>query len=257
MSPSAPKPRVVVLLCGPPGSGKSTHVRRLAQRAGLAGIELGDMVREAGVKQTPAGLIATSILTQSGSSLASVSDDVLMSIIADRIDQKDCSKGFVLVGFPGTMKQVEMLDNFLAKTHEKVNKVIMLTAEDKILEKRILGRWIHPASGRSYHEKFKKPRSMGWKKPSEESMKDDTTGETLFQTFHNTSADEIVELFKRHRDQTEPILAHYKACLSKVNANQTMHNVWMDLEGRLPGGAGPAFDDYLTYCFAFPGTICS
>lgn len=106
-----------------------------------------------------------------------VSDDIVVGIIKDRIAMPDCVRGFILDGFPRTLKQAEMLDALLAETGDKVGCVIEFNVPDSILEERICGRWIHKASGRSYHVKFNPPKSLGSAAPSAATMLDDATGE--------------------------------------------------------------------------------
>merc|ERR1712083_949444 len=130
------------------------------------------MLREAVANGTEVGLKAKKIMSEGGL----VSDEIVVGIIKDRIAQPDCSKGFILDGFPRTIKQAEMLDELLSKTGETVNVVIELNVPDSILEERICGRWIHKSSGRSYHVKFNKPKSYdGTSRPSADNMRDDQT----------------------------------------------------------------------------------
>merc|ERR1712151_1328238 len=89
-----------------------------------------------------------------------VSDELVVSIIKDRIQDGDCSRGFILDGFPRTVAQTTMLDAMLAESNESVSYVIALEVPDADLTERICGRWVHKASGRSYHVKFKPPKSF-------------------------------------------------------------------------------------------------
>jgi len=221
--------RVIVMLFGPPGAGKGTHAPKIVDRLGTPQLSTGDMLREAVAKGTPVGLAAKKVMNEGGL----VSDDIVMGIIKDRIAEPDCSKGFILDGFPRTIAQAEQLDALLAKTEEKVNSVIELNVPDSILEERICGRWIHKASGRSYHVKFNPPKSLGGSAPSPTTMKDDETGEALMQRPDDT-AEALVKRLQGYHDETEPILARYKSCANRVNADQKMDKVWNDLEKILP-----------------------
>merc|ERR1712232_173924 len=131
------------------------------------------------------------------------------------------------------MAQAKKLDELLAMRNEKVSSVIELNVPDEILEERICGRWIHKASGRSYHVKFNAPKSLGNQTPSKETMLDDETGEPLMQRSDDT-AEALVKRLKAYHEETEPILARYKNIVHKVDANQAADAVWRDLEGRLP-----------------------
>merc|ERR1719399_1939712 len=110
-----------------------------------------------------------------------VSDEIVVGIIKDRIKAADCKKGFILDGFPRTVAQAEALDKVLEETNDKVSSVIEINVPDEILEERICGRWIHKASGRSYHVKFNPPKSLQGRTPSADTMRDDETGEALYQ----------------------------------------------------------------------------
>merc|ERR1712232_371662 len=127
----------------------------------------------------------------------------------------------------------EMMDELLSKSNDRVGRVIEFNVPDEILEERICGRWIHKASGRSYHAKFNPPKSLGSASPSKETMKDDETGEALMQRSDDT-AEALVTRLKSYHDETEPILQHYRAYAHRVNANQQMDRVWADLEKLLP-----------------------
>jgi adenylate kinase len=218
-----------MMLFGPPGAGKGTHAPKIVDALSTPQLSTGDMLREAVAKGTEVGKAAKKVMDEGGL----VSDEIVCGIIKDRIGEADCKTGFILDGFPRTIKQAEMLDEILAAKNEKVTSVIELNVPDAILEERICGRWIHKASGRSYHVKFNPPKSLGDKEPSAETMKDDETGEALMQRSDDT-AEALVKRLKGYHDETEPILERYKAVAHRVNANQAMSAVWSDLEGVLP-----------------------
>jgi adenylate kinase len=221
--------RAVLMLFGPPGAGKGTHSPKIVEKLGTPSLSTGDMLREAVAKGTEVGKKASEVMKAGGL----VSDDIVVGIIKDRIKEADCSKGFILDGFPRTVKQAEMLDEVLKETGDKVGAVIEFHLPDDVLEERICGRWIHKSSGRSYHTKFNPPKSLGDKEPSADTMKDDETGEALMQRPDDT-AEALVKRLKSYHEETSPILDRYKTVVHKINANQKINMVWEDTEDALP-----------------------
>ena len=129
-----------------------------------------------------------------------VGDDIVVGIIKDRITEADCAGGFILDGFPRTVAQTNMLDAMLTGMGQKVTHVLPLVVPDEILAERICGRWVHKASGRSYHIKFAKPKSLPEDaEPTVENMLDDETSEPLMQR-----ADDTEESLKKRLDNPNP-----------------------------------------------------
>ena len=122
-----------LILLGPPGAGKGTQAQRLVAKHGIVQLSTGDMLRAAVAAGTPVGLRAKSIM-EAGQL---VPDEVVVAIIADRIGQKDCRRGFVLDGFPRTVPQAEALERLLAERGLKLDGVIELKVDEGILLKRI------------------------------------------------------------------------------------------------------------------------
>ena len=218
-------PRNILILFGPPGAGKGTHAPHIESLLDIPQLSTGDMLRAAVADQTPIGKKAEAVMKAGGL----VSDEIVVGIIRERIQQDDCKLGFILDGFPRTLVQSKALDAMLAKEGATVTKVIELQVPDQVLEERICGRWIHKASGRSYHVKFKPPASMKTDdkgKPIPESMRDDETGEPLLQRKDDTSSALVKRLNGYHKD-TVPILKHYqpRGVVRTVNANQGMEGV--------------------------------
>ena len=137
------------------------------------------MLRAAVSNKTAAGLAAKAVMDRGGL----VSDDIVIGIISERIAEPDCSKGFLLDGFPRTTAQARKLDILLAEKQECVNMIVQLVVPDEVLAERICGRWIHKSSGRSYHVKFAPPKSFhgaGVKDANANNMLDDETGRKKF-----------------------------------------------------------------------------
>ena len=176
-------PRNVMIIFGPPGSGKGTQGPKIEGMLGIPQLSTGDMLRAAVKNQTEIGKKALAIMKSGGL----VSDDIVVGIIKDRIAEPDCKVrrarergpkpatnaemnapdpslstqfGFILDGFPRTLPQAQALDKMLALEGAAVTKVVELDVPDAILEERICGRWIHKDSGASYHVKFKPPKTM-------------------------------------------------------------------------------------------------
>merc|ERR1719440_2627311 len=196
--------KTVMILFGPPGAGKGSQAPKIVETLGIPQLSTGDMLRAAVAAGSEVGKKAKDVMSSGGL----VSDELVVSIIKDRITEDDCKTGFILDGFPRTVEQAKMLDGMLESTGDKVSLVLALEVPDEVLTERICGRWVHKASGRSYHIKFAPPKSLGDAKPSVETMLDDETGEPLMQRADDTE-EALTKRLQGYHSQTVPILAHY------------------------------------------------
>ena len=165
--------KTVMILFGPPGAGKGSQAPKIVETLGIPQLSTGDMLRAAVAAGSEVGKQAKDVMASGGL----VSDELVVSIIKDRITEEDCKGGFILDGFPRTVEQAKMLDAMLETSGDKVSLVLALEVPDEVLTERICGRWVHKASGRSYHIKHARPKSLGeGDAPSEATMLDDETG---------------------------------------------------------------------------------
>jgi len=140
---------------GPPGSGKGTQSHKLVSSFHVCHLATGDMLRAAVANGTDVGKKAKSLM-EAGQL---VPDDLVVDLIRDNLERSDCAKGFILDGFPRTVAQAEKLDEMLSATHRSLDKAIEFQIDDSLLVRRITGRLVHPASGRSYHVEFAPPKA--------------------------------------------------------------------------------------------------
>eukprot|EP00434_Breviolum_minutum_P023686 symbB.v1.2.020892.t2/scaffold1778.1/size101634/12 len=226
-------PRKIMMLFGAPGAGKGTQGPKIVDTLDIPQLSTGDMLREAVAAKTEVGKKAQAVMSSGGL----VSDEIVIGIIADRIKQPDCQSGFILDGFPRTLAQAQALDAMLAKNGEAVSLIVEFSVDPAVLEERICGRWMHKASGRSYHVKFTPPKSMkvgADGKVVPESMKDDLTGEALYQRSDDT-AEALKTRLDAYKNQTLPILEHYKdkGIVKKVDGGKDIKDVWTEVQAKL------------------------
>jgi len=221
-----------MILFGPPGAGKGSQAPKIVDSLNIPQLSTGDMLRAAVAAGSEVGKQAKDVMEKGGL----VSDELVVSIIRERIKEPDCETGFILDGFPRTVEQAKMLDEMLDGSNDKVSLVLALEVPDEVLTERICGRWVHKSSGRSYHVKFAKPNSLvDGAQPSEETMLDDETGEPLMQRPDDTE-EALSKRLEGYHEQTVPILAHYEpsGVVSKVNANVAPADVWQSIVKVLP-----------------------
>jgi adenylate kinase len=125
-----------LIFLGPPGAGKGTQATRIVAKHGIPQLSTGDMLRAAVAAGTPVGLKAKAVMDAGGL----VSDEIVIGIVADRIDEADARKGFILDGFPRTLAQAEALDSMLAGKGLKLDKVLELRVDQSKLVDRIVRR---------------------------------------------------------------------------------------------------------------------
>ena len=221
--------RKIVMLFGPPGAGKGTQAPKISETLKLPHLSTGDMLRAAVANKTEVGMRAKAAM-ESG---ALVTDDIVVGIIRDRIQEIDCGWGFILDGFPRTIEQAVQLDKMLKEgRNERVTSVVEFGIPDEVLEQRICGRWIHKKSGRSYHVTNMPPKSLKpGDTPSAANMLDDETGEPLMQRKDDT-AEALKKRLKEYHEKTTPIIAHYApgGGVTTLNANQAPSKVWAEIE---------------------------
>lgn len=180
-----------LILLGGPGAGKGTQGDFICERLGIPKISTGDMLRAAVKAGTQLGREAKAVMDSGGL----VSDEIILGLIRERVQESDCANGFLFDGFPRTIPQAEGL----AAIKVSVDKVLEISVDDEEIVKRMSGRRVHPGSGRTYHVQFNPPKVAG---------KDDVSGEDLIQR------DDDKEETVRHRlsvyhDQTKPLIDYY------------------------------------------------
>jgi len=180
-----------LILLGGPGAGKGTQAVFITKRYGIPQVSTGDMLRAAIKAGTPLGRAAKEIMDRG----ELVSDEIIVSIVKERISQADCAAGFLFDGFPRTIPQAEAMR--AAKV--PLDHVVEIAVPDELIVERMSGRWCHLPSGRTYHVKFNPPRASGV---------DDVTGEVLTQREDDSEATVRNRLAVYHR-QTEPLVAYY------------------------------------------------
>ncbi len=181
-----------IILLGPPGAGKGTQAQFLLEHFNIPQISTGDMLRAAVKAGSALGLKAKKIMEEGGL----VSDEIMIGLVQERVKEPDCTNGFLLDGFPRTLAQAEALTN----SGIKIDEVIEIKVDIEEVIKRISGRRIHPASGRSYHIHIHPPKVVGL---------DDETGEPLIQRPDDEEAT-VRNRLKIYQDQTMPLVAYYK-----------------------------------------------
>ena len=180
-----------IILLGMPGAGKGTQARFLMEKCGIPQISTGDMLRAAIKSGTPLGAQASSYMDRG----ALVPDEIVIALVRERIKAEDCLRGFIVDGFPRTIPQAEALRG----VGIDIGFVLNIDVSDEEILRRMSGRFVHPASGRSYHVVFNPPRVAG---------KDDVTGDALVQR-DDDKEETVKKRITTYHAQTKPLVEYY------------------------------------------------
>lgn len=211
-----------IILLGAPGAGKGTQAQFIMNKYGIPQISTGDMLRAAVKAATPLGLQAKALMDAG----KLVTDELVIALVKERITQNDCSKGFLLDGFPRTVPQADAMK----EAGINVDYVLEFDVPDEVIIDRMSGRRVHTGSGRVYHIRFNPPAVEG---------KDDVTGEDL--SIRKDDQEEIVrKRLVEYHQLTKPLIGYYQneakagnTKYFKIEGTQPVATIAKELEGIL------------------------
>ena len=210
------KKATYIVMLGPPGAGKGTQAKIIAEELGLVHISTGDLFRENLSNETELGKLAASYMNKG----ELVPDDVTIAMVEERLSRPDCIKGAVLDGFPRTPAQAEALDTLLAKIGGKVDLVPFIHVPNETLVERLSGRWMSKA-GRVYHALYNPPK-VKWI--------DDLDGSELYQR-DDDKPETVAHRIEVYYLQTSPLIDYYRSAgsLVQIDGTQSIEKVTEDL----------------------------
>lgn len=199
-----------LILLGGPGAGKGTQASFITEKYEIPQISTGDMLRAAVKAGTALGIQAKEIMDAGGL----ISDDIIIGLIKDRLQESDCVNGYLLDGFPRTIPQADAMK----ENNIDVDFVVEISVDDAEIIKRMSGRRAHLASGRTYHIEYNPPKKEGV---------DDITGEALVQR-EDDQEETVKHRLDVYHKQTEPLVEYYKTFANSEEDNSPQY---LKLEG--------------------------
>lgn len=182
-----------LILLGAPGAGKGTQANFIKEKYSIPQISTGDMLRAAVKAGTPLGIAAKKVMDEG----KLVSDDIIIGLVKERIKEPDCANGFLFDGFPRTIPQAEAMK----EAGVDIDFVLEIDVADSEIIRRMSGRRVHLASGRTYHVVFNPPKVSG---------KDDVTGEELIQR-EDDKEETVKKRLTVYHEQTKPLVGYYSS----------------------------------------------
>jgi len=205
-----------IVMLGPPGAGKGTQAKILAEKLGLVHVSTGDLFRENLSQETELGKLASSFMVRG----ELVPDDVTIAMVKERLSRPDCARGAVMDGFPRTPAQAEAFESLLSEIDGKVDFVPFISVPNETLVERLSGRWMSHA-GRVYHALYNPPK-VKWV--------DDVDGSPLYQR-DDDKPETVLHRINVYYDQTSPLIDFYQKAgtLVEIDGTQEIEQVTEDL----------------------------
>ena len=216
-----------LILLGAPGAGKGTQANFIKEKYNIPQISTGDMLRAAVKAGTPLGIEAKKVMDAGGL----VSDDIIINLVKERLKDDDSKNGFLFDGFPRTIAQAKAMRD----AGVKIDYVLEIDVDSNEIIKRMSGRRVHLASGRTYHIIFNPPKVEG---------KDDVTGEALIQR-DDDKEETVRKRLEVYCDQTQPLVKYYADWAAEGDGNAPKYRkvagvgpvdeIWANVQKALEG----------------------
>lgn len=212
-----------IILFGPPGVGKGAQAQILSRRYGLYHLSTGEVIREEIAKGTPLGLRVKDAVNRG----QFADDETVLGIVMSRIDLPEYAEGFVMDGFPRTLRQAAMFDTLLADRGRKVSYALFIDAPEEVILIRLGGRRICSQCGETFHKEFKRPKIHG--------ICDRCMGKVIRR--HDDDPDTHRERLRTYREKTLPLSEYYtgRGALVLINGNQTVDVVAAEISRTING----------------------
>ncbi|SFC81933.1 adenylate kinase [Clostridium uliginosum] len=203
-----------IVLLGPPGAGKGTQAKSISNRYSIPHISTGDIFRKNISENTPLGIEAKGYMDNG----QLVPDEVTINMVKDRLQDEDCTSGYLLDGFPRTVAQANALNEFLISREEQLDTSLLIEVPIGFILERMTGRRVCPSCGASYHIKFNPPNNDG---------KCDLCGSEVIQRKDDT-VETVKERLDVYENQTQPLIEFYKSknLLSVVDGTKAINEVF-------------------------------